>query len=265
MIRRLRRRRQRRTARSLGGRCRGGAAGIGSPLSSGCVGRRDATGRAAPTSAGSRGAGLVAHSGSEATAAPLPLRALARLLAPPSAASMRRRTLVPSRPAASLSVSPSALADQLVPAAGGRAVLALEAGDVEPVARRASCATYSSRLRSSVSRAHARRAWRPRSASMPLVPLTGHTNGCRRRLAAARISSRSQRASPRGRPMAVEQVSGRNTIGASRPLAPCTVMTRTSSRPCSMSRLISRSPSRSQVRKPVQRGRRVVVVGSAPG
>ena len=39
-------------------------------------------------------------------------------------------------------------------------------------------------------------------------------------------------------------------MGASRPLAPCTVMTRTSSRPCSMSRLMTRVPWRSQLVDP---------------
>ncbi len=57
------------------------------------------------------------------------------------------------------------------------------------------------------------------------------------------------------------QVSGRNTIGASRPLAPCTVMTRTSLRPCSMSRLISRVPCAQRGEEARERGRRVVVVG----
>ena len=59
----------------------------------------------------------------------------------------------------------------------------------------------------------------------------------------------------------VEHVSGRNTIGASRPLAPCTVMTRTSLRPCSMSRLTWGSERRSQPRKPDSEGAGAVVVG----
>ena len=44
------------------------------------------------------------------------------------------------------------------------------------------------------------------------------------------------------------------TIGASRPLAPCTVITRTSSRAISMSRLTSARAARSQATKPLQRG-----------
>ena len=59
----------------------------------------------------------------------------------------------------------------------------------------------------------------------------------------------------------VEQVSGRNTIGASRPFAPWTVMTRTSLWPGSMSRLISRCPLTQPAQKPLQRGRGAVVVG----
>ena len=53
------------------------------------------------------------------------------------------------------------------------------------------------------------------------------------------------------------QVSGRNTIGACRPLAPCTVMMRTSSRFCSMSRLISTSVERMRVDEALQRRRRL--------
>ena len=50
-------------------------------------------------------------------------------------------------------------------------------------------------------------------------------------------------------------VSGRKTIGACRPLAPCTVMIRTSSRPrWSRSRLTSDSPAASQARKPCSDG-----------
>ena len=45
-------------------------------------------------------------------------------------------------------------------------------------------------------------------------------------------------------------VSTRNTTGASSPLAPCTVMTRTSSRLISMSRLTSVSAARSHATKP---------------
>ena len=49
-------------------------------------------------------------------------------------------------------------------------------------------------------------------------------------------------------------VSARITIGASSPLAPCTVMTRTSSRAISMSRLTSMSAARSQATKPCSDG-----------
>ena len=54
---------------------------------------------------------------------------------------------------------------------------------------------------------------------------------------------------------AAMMVSARMTIGASSPLAPCTVMTRTSSRAISMSRLISIRASRSQATKALQRWR----------
>ena len=49
-------------------------------------------------------------------------------------------------------------------------------------------------------------------------------------------------------------VSARKTIGASRPLAPCTVITRTSSRAISMSRFTSARASRSQAMKPCSEG-----------
>ena len=49
-------------------------------------------------------------------------------------------------------------------------------------------------------------------------------------------------------------VSARITIGASRPLAPCTVITRTSSRVISMSRFTSVLAARSQATKPCSEG-----------
>ena len=58
-------------------------------------------------------------------------------------------------------------------------------------------------------------------------------------------------------------VSGRNTIGASRPLAPCTVMTRTSSRPWSRSRLISVSPARASAGIPPASARSALIVSAS--
>ena len=108
-------------------------------------------------------------------------------------------------------------------------------------------ATYSSRLRSSAS-ARSASALADCTAATLLVPFTGHRNGGGS--PDGRVADFEPQQPARTSADRVEQVSGRNTIGASRPLAPCTVITRTSSRPCSMSRLISGTPSRSQPRKP---------------
>ena len=54
--------------------------------------------------------------------------------------------------------------------------------------------------------------------------------------------------------MAVSSYRTRTTIGASRPLARCTVITRTSSRAISMSRLTSARAARSQATKPCSEG-----------
>ena len=153
-----------------------------------------------------------------------------------------------------------AFGDEIVPAAAvaarscprsrrrragrGRASWRRRAAGCAPRARASSSAALAVRIGSSL-----------------LVPLTGHTNGSGMPSGRSRSASfigRAALASPRS---AALQVSGRNTIGASRPLAPCTVMTRTSLRPCSMSRLISRVASRMTGEEARERGRRAVVVG----
>ncbi len=58
-------------------------------------------------------------------------------------------------------------------------------------------------------------------------------------------------------------VSTRNTTDASSPLAPCTVITRTSSREISMSRFTSVWAARSQAMKPLQRCRRLALIARA--
>ncbi len=77
------------------------------------------------------------------------------------------------------------------------------------------------------------------TASTLLVPFTGHSMTSGKSPAVEQRDRLPSSDRPGRRRSAREQVSGRKTTGASSPLAPCTVMTRTSSRPCSMSRFIS--------------------------
>ena len=158
------------------------------------------------------------------------------------------------RPALGRNAACSVVCDQLVPAACRAARVSSAACRTRSAGRRRASARHRAGgyIRDAPSSTRASRA---RRRSARFVPLGRHPDQPFGRIGRGVLRrQRAASAADADRPCGSVVVSARTTIGASRPLAPCTVITRTSSRAISMSRLISAWRRAARRRKPCSDG-----------